>query len=284
MTIAEYRCTTSVFSGEARFGLGPGGITHEIGTVRNVLPLAEVASVALAYEPSRADLARYTCTITGRRGHVVQLQSTSYRGVADFVSQADAYRAFVLALHRALLPRAGEVRFGTGVSTSRYLLNLGCLLVSLPLLLGVLALFGTAIGIPAVLHLVLIAVLLPFVWKWMRRNRPGTYDPRALPDALLPAAVTTPAAQVPLPPSPTRSAQVAAPAAPPALPAGARRYTPEDFGPIAEPGDQRWYGAAGTHTHWADAERYAREANEKLDQNLIGPPRDPPPQGEQPLR
>ena len=167
----------------------------------------------------------------------------------------------MLALHHALLPRAGEVRFGTGVSTSRYLFNLGCLLVMLPLLLGVLAMFGIAIGIPAVLHLVLIAVLLPFVWKWMRRNRPGTYDPRAIPVMLLPAAVAAPAA-----------------------PAGTRRYTPEDFGPIAEPGDQRWYGAAGTHTHWADAERYAREANEKLDQMLIGPPRDPPPQGEQPLR
>ncbi len=266
LTSAEYRCTTSAFSGEARFSLGPGGITHEIGAVHNLLPLAEVASVALAYAPSRADLARYTCTVTGRRGHVVQLQSTSYRGIADFASQADAYRAFVLALHHALLPRAGEVRFGTGVSASRYLLNLGCLLVMLPLLLGVLALFGTAIGIPAVLHLVLIVVLLPFVWKWMRRNRPGTYDPRAIPLALLPAAAAAPDGQVP------------------AAPAGARRYTPEDFGPIAEPGDQRWYGAAGTHTHWADAERYAREANEKLDQNLIGPPRDPPPQGEQPLR
>ena len=99
----------------------------------------------------------------------------------------------MLALHHALLPRAGEVRFGTGVSTSRYLFNLGCLLVTLPLLLGVLALFGTAIGIPAVLHLVLIAVLLPFVWKWMRRNRPGTYDPRAIPAMLLPAAVAAPA-------------------------------------------------------------------------------------------
>jgi hypothetical protein len=178
----------------------------------------------------------------------------------------------VLALHHALLPRAGEVRFGTGVSTSRYLFNLGCLLVMLPLLLGVLAMFGIAIGIPAVLHLVLIVVLLPFVWRWMRRNRPGTYDPRAIPVMLLPAAVAAPVA-------------VEAPVGQePLAPAGARRYTPEDFGPIAEPGDQRWYGAAGTHTHWADAEQYAREANEKLDQKRIGPPRDPPPQGEQPLR
>jgi hypothetical protein len=90
LTIAEYRCTTSAFSGEARFSLGPGDVTHEIGAVRTVLPLAEVASVALAFEPSRADLARHTCTVTGRHGHVIHLQSTSYRGIADFASQADA--------------------------------------------------------------------------------------------------------------------------------------------------------------------------------------------------
>ena len=62
-----------------------------------------------------------------------------------------------------------------------------------------------------------------------------------------------------------------------------RRYRDEDFGPIAEPGDSSWSSAGGNTTHWADAERYAEEANQKLDAGLIAPPADPPPQGEQPL-
>ncbi len=169
------------------------------------------------------------------------------------------------------------MRFDCGVSTARYALNLGCLLVTLPMLFGVLALFGSAIGIPAVLHLLLIALLLPFAWKWLRRNRPGSYDPSAIPAALLPDASAAPADSAPIPRS-------TAAAGPWVLPAGTRRYRLEDFGPIAEPGDDSWYGVAATRTHWADAEEYARAANEKLEQNLIGPPRDPPPQGEQPLR
>ena len=290
--MTQYEFTSSAFSGASLFAVTDSGVALVNAGVTTVLPFADIAPVALAYEPSRVDLARYTCRITGRGGQVILVPSSTYRGIADFESQADAYRDVVFALHRALLPRAPEVRFGSGVSASRYLLNIGCLLVSLPMLLGVLAIAGTAIGIPAVLHLVIIVALLPFVWKWMRRNRPGVYDPRAIPAALLPPAEARggQAAEVlqppPAPMASPRAAQAASPVAPnaPSVASGSRRYTAEDFGPIAEPGDQSWLGAAGYKTHWADAEQYAREANEKLDKNLIGPPLDPPPQGEQPLR
>lgn len=57
--------------------------------------------------------------------------------------------------------------------------------------------------------------------------------------------------------------------------------TLDDFGPTAEPRDHSWCSVAGTTTHWADTTEYAAEANQKLKAGLIGPPLDPPPQGEQ---
>lgn len=284
MGTTQYEFTASAFSGASLFAVTDSGVALVNGGVSTVLPFADIVGVALAYEPSRADLTRYTCRITGSGGQVILVPSSTYRGFADFESQAGAYRSVVLALHGALLSHAVPVRFGSGVSASRYLLNIGCLLVSLPLFLGALSIAGTAIGIPAVLHLVIIVLLLPFVWKWMRRNRPGVYDPRAIPESLLPppekrderAAASSQHASAPVASSAAADA--------PRVASGSRRYVAEDFGPIAEPGDPSWLGAAGHKTHWADAEQYAREANEKLDRNLIGPPRDPPPQGEQPLR
>ena len=285
MTQVSCSFKASAASGLNHFSVGSDGVSLVRPGVIDALPFAYIESVRLAYMPSRFDTQRYCCDIAGRGGKRMRVLSTSYVGPGQFESHAAEYRAAILALHSALAGSGHPVQFGSGISGPRYALNIGCAVVAVPIVLALLIGMGSAIGVPAFLHLLVMLALLPFAWRWLRNNRPQRYSPSAVPPELLPpVAAGEPASAPAATPAPAAPAATAAePARAPTATPGPRRYIDEDFGPIAEPGDQSWYGPAGTKTHWADAERYAQEANEKLDAGLIGPPKDPPPQGEQPL-
>ncbi len=273
MTQVSCSFKASAASALTYFSVGSEGVSLVRPGVIDALPFEYIESVRLSYMPSRFDSQRYCCDIAGRGGKRMRVLSTSYVGPGRFEPHATEYRAAILALHSALVASGHPVQFGSGISGPRYAFNIGCAVLVVPIALALLIGMGTAMGVPAFLHALVMLALLPFAWRWLRNNRPQRYSPSAVPPELLPPA-----------PAVATAPEIAAePARAAAAVSGTRRYIDEDFGPIAEPGDQSWYGAAGTKTHWADAERYAQEANEKLDARLIGPPRDPPPQGEQPL-
>jgi len=264
--MASIEFTESSLSGPQEFIVNSSGLLRRHGNVVSHVEATEISSVNLRHSPSRFDSARYCCEIALRNGQRLRVVSTSYVGPGSFKSLADDYRAFVFALHDETMraSSAHRVRFTGGAGWGRFALNVAAVLLALPVVLVVLVLAGAAMGVPGFLHLMAFLALLPLTGWWLWCNRPVTYDPAQIPERLLPPGAARIATE--------------------AVDTGPRRYRPVDFGPIAEPGDGSWSSAGGNTTHWADAARYADEANEKLAAGLIGPPADPPPQGEQPLR
>jgi len=276
------------------------GVSSIYGGNATILPFERVTGVRLWFSPTRFDAHRFCCEISGTPGISIQFQSTTCEGVGRFVPQSAGYRALVKELHQRLANRNPGVDYLTGVSKLRYAVNFGCLGIGLGGMALAILIFGTAaLGAGVIIPLALIAFYTPRTWRWLRTNGSRKYDPLSIPDELLPPGEAdggTAPSHGP-PPLPTfEESSVSSPIelemeralANPAWcgeppPGGGRWYALEDFGPIAEPGDNSWYGAAGTSTHWADATRYAEEANDKLKAGLIGPPLDPAPQGEQSL-
>ncbi len=252
-----------------------------------VIPWAKFRRVQLGFDPTRFDKNRYRCRLFMEDGAVLTIFSTTFKSLGNFEAQDVEYFKFIEALHDHLQRYGSGVAFGGGVGGARYTLNaiaavFGFVVFSLVLLIG-----GLAAGPLFFIPLILWIFLARAVWKWFAINRGEAYDPRKIPAKLLPdigdAAIVTLEAEAPAVTAASSASATVMTATPTAVKPGTRRYRDEDFGPIAEPGDQSWYGVAGTKTHWADAERYAAEANAKLDAGLIGPPADPPPQGEQSL-
>ncbi len=169
---------------------GPDGGVLRIarGDGSEIWLLSEIESVRLAYNPTRFDLVKYECRLQRRGGGGMIVTSTSYKGVGRFQDNGPEYRVFITALHSALATSgAPGVRFVKGSAPFVYWGSLGCAVGGLGMLLLVLLVTG-AILIPAVAltKLAILLFMVPWAVKYAKKNRPGAYDPGAVPQELLP--------------------------------------------------------------------------------------------------
>jgi len=153
------------------------------------VPLDEIAQVWLAYQPTRDEAQRFTCTLVTKAGAKLPFTNREYRGILDFVRHDAEYTAFVREIHHALRRRK-DVAYHGGVGAARHALGAGCLVLGLVTALIAVAVVLASMGfvLIAVLKLVLIGVLTPRALRWVSRNKPSTYDPRSIPTELLPPA------------------------------------------------------------------------------------------------
>ena len=297
--MGSYTFTPHALASSHALGVVESGVALIAAGTATIIPFERVAAVQLWFDPTRFDAERYRCRISARNGEEILFQSSTCTGLGSFTAQSDDYRAVVLDLHARLAVHGGEVRYMAGVGGLRYAANVGCVgLVLLVLGVVLLTVGFSLLGPFAFIQLLVMAWLTPRAVRWVRRNRPVAYLPTAIPAQVLPPAgaimavapepvpvpVPEPAAPV-VPPAPVQAQVEAAESEKdrPIYMGPGRRYEDEDFGPIAAENDSSWCSAGGQTTHWADAMQYAKEANRKLDAGLIGPPKDPPPQGIQPL-
>jgi hypothetical protein len=151
-------------------------VVTEDDSVKRRLPLADIVQVRLAIEMAGAD-SQIVCRISDREDTEIVIGSRSWAGVGVYEQRADTFSAFLTALHKALEPRWGEIRFLEGQSMA---------FMATMFILGlVLAALGG--GFFVLLTLVQGKVLgwgaLPFfgIGFWLaamfRPRGPKTYDP-----------------------------------------------------------------------------------------------------------
>jgi hypothetical protein len=150
-------------------------------------PLGEVRGVHLFV----AHIAEYgdfgTCEIRFDAPSLLLVTASSATGFPD-EERNPVYAAFVHDLHRALAARpAKAVRFSAGASEGRLrgmqilLVILSLFFIALPLVLLVWSgdarlLAGAMFG----------AIVVAGGYAWMQKNRPRDYDPRRVPEDMLP--------------------------------------------------------------------------------------------------
>lgn len=131
------------------------------------------------------DVAHYLCRVWTANGAKLFVRANE-----GDLGQCPQYQGFVLALHKALLVGNPKVRCTTGMrSKIVYGLIIGVFgLMFAGLILGVILGMAqkgkVALGILLIMGIVVGAV---FLFRMLRvMARPGTYDPGAIPGALLP--------------------------------------------------------------------------------------------------
>ena len=185
--VRSYTFKPSLAGGVRQFDLTEAGLAWQIGGRRDVWPYGSIAAVRLTYRPISMQPYRFRADVIQDSGKRVVLLSTTWKGLAAASAQDDAYRAFVVGLHRRLADRAGRVTFSGGLRPSLYALAVG--------MLGLLALAMFALLVQAVMTgatagaLFLLAMAALFGWQiggFMRRNRPCIYTPDDIPARLIP--------------------------------------------------------------------------------------------------
>ena len=150
---------------------------------------ADIASVRLAYRPSRVQPDRFLATIYPKKGQFVRLSNSSYRGIGDFLMHDEAYSDFLTALHQRLSDGGYDISFRKGSGPIGYAANLAMtagILGGIP----VLAFYMVSLGHYglAVAKLLIIAWFVPTLLRFIKRSRPQRYRPDAIPKDALPWA------------------------------------------------------------------------------------------------
>lgn len=187
MPAADYSFTPGALRPPTTISVRPEGLSVVTGAVSRRVPWAEIRTIQLAFDPTRFDRQRFECRLFPRAGAPIGILSTSYLGPGRFQLQAAEYRQIVEEIHECLRAQGKDVAFAAGTTSLRYGINIAILFTVLGLLVPALVIAGTAfLGPLVILQLIAMAVGLWWAGKWFLANRPSTYDPRAIPEGLLP--------------------------------------------------------------------------------------------------
>ncbi len=153
------------------------------------VPYDDIAEVRLAFAPTRIATNRYRARILFRKGGMAELFNTDYLGFADFAEHNAEYVAFLTELHRRLVEHGSNVTFRQGNSIAGYVLNVAfTVFVFVMIALAFVLLFSWGGPWVAIVKLAIVLFFVPLLVRYIRRARPATYDPLALPSAVLPQA------------------------------------------------------------------------------------------------
>ncbi len=173
----SYRLTEDALTWEEDGGK-PDGVSYD-----------GIAEVRLAFAPTRFATNRYRARIILKAGGMAELFNTDYRSLADFAEHNAEYVTFLTELHRRLAARGKGIVFRQGNSVGEYGLNVALSIFIFVMIAVVFLLLFTWGGpLVALVKLVILLFFVPVLVRYIRRARPGIYDPLALPAAVLPAA------------------------------------------------------------------------------------------------
>lgn len=186
-TVTSYTFKPSLAGGVRQFELTDAGLAWQIGPRRGTWPYRSIATVRLSFRPASMRPRQFRADIVQDTGQRLVVLSTSWKGMTLAEAQDDAYRRFVLALHRRIAESGGNTVFHGGLRPLLYGL---AVVVLIPLAVAMLALMARAITTGAIAGILfLLAVAAVFVWQigdFMRRNKPRLYMPDEPPPQLLP--------------------------------------------------------------------------------------------------
>jgi hypothetical protein len=171
-----------------QFSLTDDGLAWSTGRKHGVWRYADIVHVQLSYRPVSMQRRRFRADITSRDGRTLPVVSATWQSMIAVAPQDDAYRAFILELHRRV-GAAGQATFGAGQRRAAYVIGL-----------VMLAFVGVALAGLFLRALVtsswsgaafIVACGAVFGWQigsFMRRNRPRVYTPDDMPEDLIPSS------------------------------------------------------------------------------------------------
>jgi hypothetical protein len=186
-----YSVRANVFEPEMTWRLGPDALEVETGAGAAPLrlPYRDFIEIRLSFAPSRADSARYRCDLRVFGQASTAILSTHYAGIADFEDRGASYAPFVRGLVAQVAAANPKCRFRAGKSFIVYWAEHLFLLAMVALLVAVLIAIGSSHWSEVTWNKFWITLAaIPLLIAYSRANWPRRFDPRNIPDDVLPPA------------------------------------------------------------------------------------------------
>jgi hypothetical protein len=182
-----YAYKSSLMGAPFEFRLAPDALEWSKGETRGRTPYRRIHRVRLGFRPMTMQNHRFLAEIWGN-GPKLMVASTSWKSLVEHQRLDGAYRVFVTELCRRIGAAGGQAVFQTGSPAIIYWLGV---VVFAGASLALAGLIVRALQTGAWSGAAFVAAFLGlFLWQagtFFRRNRPGVFDPNAIPESVLPS-------------------------------------------------------------------------------------------------
>jgi hypothetical protein len=182
-----YGYRPSLMGAPWQFTLTDDAIAWSIGRQTGRMAYDKVRYVRMSYRPASMQQHRFVTEVWADEGPKLPIVSASWKSMFEQERFDQPYTEFVRELHRRVVQAGGAVDYEQGRNPLIYWLAVAVFagVTFALMLLVVRALQSAAPGGAAFI----VAFGALFLWRginFLRRNRPGVYQPDALPAQLLP--------------------------------------------------------------------------------------------------
>src|SRR5437764_6125004 len=182
-----YAYKPSLMGASFEFRLTPTALEWRRGGSAGRAPYGHIRRIRLGFRPMTMQNYRFLTEVWVTDGRKLQIASMSWKSLVEHERCDAGYRTLVTELCRRVGLAGGQTLFQSGSPVVLYWLGL---LVFVGASLALAALTARALQVAAWSGAAFIAAFLAFfLWQagaFFHRNRPGTFPPDAVPQAVLP--------------------------------------------------------------------------------------------------
>jgi hypothetical protein len=184
---SAYRFRPRMLGSDHSFRLGPDSLEWNVAGYSGRTAYPMITHVRLGYRPSNLGSRRFTTEIWSRNTPRIEIASASNRSLVAMEDHGAAYKAFIRDLHVRIADSGANCRFEAGFAPWRWwpMVAIGAATLVGMGLVSVRAIAGGDLRTTALI-LGLVGLLAWQMLPLVVRNRPRRYDPRQIPDDVLP--------------------------------------------------------------------------------------------------
>jgi hypothetical protein len=183
----SYTYKPSLMGAPFEFRLADDSLEWRKGRHADRVPYDRIRRVRLSFRPVTLQTHRFQAEIWPTAGPKLLIASTSWRSMVEQERQDAAYAAFVAELHRRIAAQGGKPSLEAGAPAPIFWIGF-VMFAAASLALAGLTVRALQVGELAGAGIV-AGFLALFLWQvgtFLKRNRPTTYRPDALPPQVLP--------------------------------------------------------------------------------------------------
>ena len=149
---------------------------------------SDIVNVEGQFSPSRFQSNRYIVRIECKDSNTLAITNTNYISFGDFEDRSNTYVPLIRMLHEKILRHNPGVNFLKGTSWGGYIFA-NMMVIFTIVIVAVAGAFFVLFGLfwVTLIKLVLLIYYFPSLIRYVKRNKPGEYDPLNLPNDILPS-------------------------------------------------------------------------------------------------
>jgi hypothetical protein len=182
-----YSYRPSLLGAAWEFRLTPTSLVWQTGQREGRVPYRDIRKVRISFRPVTMQSYRFTTQVWSASAPKLDIASTSWKSMLEQARQDQGYSAFITELHQRIAASGCQAEFVSGLASLGYW---PAFIVFVVMAFGLAALVVRALQAGAWAGAAFVAAFfLLFLWQiggYLRRNRPRSYRPEALPPELLP--------------------------------------------------------------------------------------------------